>query len=335
MSHETTRLKTSGDPLADRRFAYGGMLRGAGDLAGAADLFAQTVELAPGWVAAWLALGEARRDLGDVPGAVAAWREALSLDPADPLGVEMKLALAGVAPMPSAPPESYVRALFDDYAPGFERALLGRLDYRAPTMIRAAVDAARPGARFARTLDIGCGTGLTGESLRGITAWLEGIDLAPAMIEQVRAKRVFDVLHLGDVQRFLAAETRLFDLIAAGDVAPYLGDLAPLMALVARRLEPGGLLVLTVELDPESVPSGWRLQPSMRYAHGEDHLQSAAAAAGLRPLSLQRFDLRLDRGLPVPGAVATFELPAAAAVVDRLWEDFAAPGSARPRRHRA
>jgi predicted TPR repeat methyltransferase len=314
MTQTLRDLKTSGDPLADRRYGYGAMLRGASDLSAAADLFAQTLELAPDWLAAWVALAEVRHELGETEAALAAWRRVLALHPADPFGVELKLALAGLAPAPQAPPEGYVRALFDDYAPGFEAALVGHLGYRVPLAIREAVAAARPWARFARALDLGCGTGLTGEALRAMAAWLEGVDLSQGMIDQARAKRVFDTLHVDEAQRFLGAEGRSFDLITAGDVAPYLGDLAALIALAARALEPQGLLVLTVELAPDNGPQGWLLQPSMRYAHSAAYVIACAGAAGLSLASRTDLALRLDRGAPVDGTVLTFARQSAAAL---------------------
>ncbi len=56
---------SSGDLIADRRYQWALDLIARGDLAGAADLLAQTAELAPGFAAAWFMLGEAREKLGD------------------------------------------------------------------------------------------------------------------------------------------------------------------------------------------------------------------------------------------------------------------------------
>lgn len=326
MTLERIRLKSSGDPLADRRYGYGAMLRAAGDLRAAADLFIQTLELAPGWIAAWMALAEVRHELGDRDGAIAAWREALRLDPTDPMGAELKLALAGGVAIPAAAPEGYVRALFDDYAAGFEAALLGRLAYAAPVAIRDAVEVLCPGARFGRGLDLGCGTGLAGEALRSRVGWLEGVDLSSGMIDQARAKRVFDALHVAEAVRFLAAETRQFDLVIAADVVPYLGDLGPLFGLVAERLAEGGMFVFSVELVEEMVGPGWRLQPSARYAHTREYLQQTGAAAGFALAGMVELTLRLDRAMPVPGAVLSFvQAGARVATALPLDREHAAP----------
>ena len=61
-------------------------------------------------------------------------------------------------------PQAYVRALFDQYAPKFEGALVDDLGYRGPALLFKAVLAVRAAAGkpalFKRAIDLGCGTGL-------------------------------------------------------------------------------------------------------------------------------------------------------------------------------
>ena len=71
----------SGNLIADRRFEWARDLEAKGDLAGAADLLTQALELAPGYASAWFALGELREKLGDRDGAIAAFREAGAAPP--------------------------------------------------------------------------------------------------------------------------------------------------------------------------------------------------------------------------------------------------------------
>lgn len=303
-------LKTSGDPVADRRYSYGEMFRSAGDLSAAADLFLQTAALVPAWAPAWVALGDVESERGDSKAALDAWRRALAADPADRVGVELRLARAGLAPVPDLPPEGWVRALFDDYAPGFDRALVERLGYATPGTIRALLDEVAPGRALPRVLDLGCGTGLTGEALRLRAGWLEGVDLAPGMLAQARAKGVFDALSEGEAVRFLDAGSEPFDLIVAGDMAPYLGALDALFASTARRLGLGGIFALSVETGADTAsPPGWRLRPTLRYAHSEGYLRALAASAGLSILALKPAPLRRDAGAWVEGLVGLFERP--------------------------
>ncbi len=59
---------SSGDLIADRRYGFASDLEKRGDLVGAADLYAQAVEIAPGFASAWFALGACRRGSAMWPG---------------------------------------------------------------------------------------------------------------------------------------------------------------------------------------------------------------------------------------------------------------------------
>src|ERR1044072_7347388 len=74
---------SSGDLIADRRYDFARAYAADGDLSAAADLYAQAVELAPGFASAWFALGEAREALGDGDAARAAFERATAADPED------------------------------------------------------------------------------------------------------------------------------------------------------------------------------------------------------------------------------------------------------------
>jgi len=141
---------SSGDLIADRRYDLARAYAADGDFVAAADLFAQAVELSPGFSSAWFALGEAREALGDRDGARAAFARAQAADPDDRHGAALHLARLGAADPASAALHGYVRTLFDQYAPRFDRALAD-LNYSAPAMLRDAV-AAR-GTRFGTMLD--------------------------------------------------------------------------------------------------------------------------------------------------------------------------------------
>src|SRR4029077_4429731 len=124
---------SSGDMIADRRFEFARDLQLKGDLAAAADLLAQAVELAPGFASAWFTLGEIREQLGERDAAVAAFGRASAADPDDRHGAGLRLMLSGAEKL-SDMPQAYVRALFDQYAPKFEAALVDDLGYRGPAL---------------------------------------------------------------------------------------------------------------------------------------------------------------------------------------------------------
>ena len=154
---------SSGDLMADRRFDFARDLQLKGDLVAAADLLLQATELAPGFASAWFTLGEIRERLGEREAAISAFRRAQMSDPDDRHGAGLRLMLLGAEPLSAMPP-AYVRALFDQYAPRFEAALVDDLGYRGPALLFKAVLSVRAALRkpafFKRAIDLGCGTGL-------------------------------------------------------------------------------------------------------------------------------------------------------------------------------
>ena len=205
---------SSGDLIVDRRYRFAQDLLARGDVAAAADLLEQVVEVAPDFVSAWFALGELREERGDRAGAVAAFGRARALDGADRHGAGLRLARLGVA-QSQAMSTAYVRTLFDQYAPRFDAALVDGLAYRAPALLRAAVGRVGNGGgggrtsagRFRQVLDLGCGTGLAGAAMRPLARRLVGVDLSPGMIAAAERKGLYDRLVTGDIVQFLAAET--------------------------------------------------------------------------------------------------------------------------------
>ena len=235
------------DPIAERRFLYARAAARERDWTATADVLEQTVEIAPRWAAAWFALGEARQQLGDFFRARAAFAEALRLDPDDAHGASLRLATLDGVP-PTALPAAYVARLFDDYAPRFNAHLTVELNYRGPELIAAAIEAAAPGRRFRRAVDLGCGSGLAGAPLRGCIDTLIGVDLSPGMIAEARRTGLYDALLVGDFVAFLVAGAEEdFDLVVAADAFVYLGDLAPALAAIRAALTSDGLVVLSLE----------------------------------------------------------------------------------------
>ncbi len=292
---------TSGDPAADRRFAYAQGALDDGDAGAAADLAAQALELAPRFAPAHALLGRARAALGERDAAVAALEAALSLNPDDPLGVRLDLARRGALPEAPALAPGFVRALFDAYAPRFDAHLVGALAYRGPAVILAALDAVVPGRTFPVVLDLGCGTGLMGEALRDRAGTLAGCDLSPAMVAAARAKEVYDRLAVAELAAFLDAEPPGgADLAVAADVLVYVGDLAPVFAAAARALAPGGLLAFTVQ---EGAGEGASLGEDDRFAHAAATVHDLARAHGLAVALSELASTRRDRGVDVPGRV--------------------------------
>ena len=309
-------FQSSGDLIADRRYEYAMAYLGAGAFAEAADLLLQLTEMAPEWPTAWAARADAAEKAGELASAIEAWRTVLRLDTDDIHGARLHLARLGDMPVPEAPPETYVRALFDSYAGRFDAALLEKLGYRAPWIIAERLRA-HAGDRmpFARGLDLGCGTGLVGEALAGEISWLDGVDISPQMIEQARRKGCYNSLHTGAIDVELARPGAQYDVVTAADVFVYMGDLGQTVRAVAARLVPGGFFAFTVEKTEEEP---FVLRDSLRYAHGLSYLRDILTGSGLEIIDCSEVELRQDRGAPITGlavlarrgAVLDADLPA-------------------------
>lgn len=249
---------------------------------------------------AWAALGERDKALK-------------ALDRADALGAaetdDLRAALTAGGADAAPPDAAYVRALFDRYAERFDKELVEKLDYRGPQLAAAAAARALPGRRDLRVLDLGCGTGLAGETLRPLASELQGVDLSSGMVAQARKRGVYDGLRVGGLVETLRETPAAWDLLAAADVLMYLGRLEPAFAAAAAALRPGGALVFTVEAmtDDEIAQAGAQapfLRASRRYAHAPEYLRAALDAAGLTLLFMDSAVLRMDRRQPVSGWVA-------------------------------
>ncbi|MBX9930466.1 MAG: methyltransferase domain-containing protein [Methylobacterium sp.] len=305
--------QSSGDILADRRYEYAQSCLAEGNALAAAEMAEQALDLAPRYAPAWFLLGrarEARHRKGGLPAdhdaAIRAYATALELDPEDGLGARLHLTRLGEGVMLEAMSPAYVRALFDGYAPRFERHLVGDLAYRGPAIVIDALDrVAGAAARFATVFDLGCGTGLMGEALTGRSQNLVGVDLSPAMLVRAEKSGHYRRLVAGDLRTFLIAEPEgIADLVVAADVFIYLGDLVPIFAAIATTLKPEGFCAFTVQShEGDDVVLG----EDGRYAHGDAFLRQAATACGLAVRLFEEAAVRRERGAAVPGRVVVLE----------------------------
>ncbi|MGJ8572322.1 MAG: methyltransferase domain-containing protein [Hoeflea sp.] len=323
----TSYQLSSGDLTADRRAHYARLYAEGDDLAAAIDLQRQALDLAPDWAAGWQALGHFAEKSGDQIGAADAWRKVLGLSPTDIFGAGLKLSLTGQAVTPPTPPSEYIEVLFDGYSDRFDTALVENLGYCVPERLTALLaDVAGADARFAKVIDLGCGTGLFGERIRRMTSWLEGYDLSQGMLAKAGEKGVYDHLGQADIlhgipaARLTGAEPA--DLVAAADVFAYFGDLGGVMAMASSLVADGGLLALSLEAGPEDCE--WMLQSSLRYCHGETYLRRQLDQHGLDLLTLSQEPIRRDGPNTISGLLAVARKRPSATVSKTLVERVSA-----------
>jgi SAM-dependent methyltransferase len=132
-----------------------------------------------------------------------------------------------------------VRDGYAAWAPTYDRVVQDEMDLRLLERLTTVRWSATR-----RALDLACGTGRIGRWLRrrGV-ARLDGIDLTAEMLEQARAKRLYDELQQGDMLASGLPSTA-YDLLTLVLADEHLAALPPLYREAARLCASGGQLVI-------------------------------------------------------------------------------------------
>ncbi|MBP7062539.1 methyltransferase domain-containing protein [Ferrovibrio sp.] len=201
-------------------------------------------------------------------------------------------------------PDDYLRWVFDGHADTFDRHLAA-LKYRGPWMIRSLAEQAWLPDASRALLDIGCGTGLNGPLFRPYASRLDGIDLAPRMIEQAKRRQVagqpaYDRLAVAEIHQFLEQiPAQVYDALLSTDVFIYIGRLERFFAQAARVLRPGGEILATIERGEATTPV--QLMPTGRYRQSDSYIAELAASHGFRLADSLDAPLRVEQGVAEPG----------------------------------
>ncbi len=240
---------------------------------------------------------------GKLNEAADAYKAVLELDPEDHGGVAVRLASMGKGNAPAKAPDAYVSTLFDQHAEVFDMVLVDQLGYSVPLMVRDKIEKLKPGP-FKRLLDLGCGTGLSGEALHDLVPHKTGVDIAGGMVEIADEKEVYNDLYVGEVVEFLKAdEDERWDLIVATDVLPYMGALEEFFAGVADNIEANGVFAFSSETLPADMlgEQNFMVGKNHRFAHAESYVRNLLEKTGFSILDLSPITVRFEQGEPVPG----------------------------------
>ena len=240
---------------------------------------------------------------GDIEAAVEAYRKVLELDPEDHGGAAVRIASMGRGETPPKAPDAYVETLFDQHAEVFEDVLVEQLGYAVPMMVRQRLQALGLGP-FKRLLDLGCGTGLTGEALRDMAGDMTGIDISENMVEIAHEKDLYETLYVAELEDFLEDnDDEPFDLVTATDVLPYLGALEPFFFGAAENMAAGGLLIFSSETLPADMMGErpYMVGPHQRFAHAEPYVRQRLDETGFDVVEVTDINVRMQDGQPTPG----------------------------------
>ncbi len=248
-------------------------------------------------------LGEAQLSQGRTDDALKSLRRALKKRPDNHFAAHLVSALTTAG----TPDRAYVTSLFDDYAGIFEEHLTQKLGYRVPEALVSML-AYHLGPKTI-ALDLGCGTGLVAEALAGKVEHIDGIDLAPKMVEQARARGRYRHLASGDCIDVMASAPDFigpYDLVCAADVFIYMGALETVFDTMLTRLAPGGLIAFSVET---TAAQDIEIRASGRFAHAPDYIDHIVKNRGLALLADQTHTIRQEQERPIAGHLYLLQTP--------------------------
>lgn len=248
---------------------------------------------------AWLGIGQCELERRQPQAALAAFRRASALLP-DSGAIRHLVAMLEGGEAPARAPDDYVLWVFDGHAESFD-SHLAALGYRGPQMIADLAAAAwRPEAAPTRAiLDLGCGTGQNAPLFRPHALRLDGVDLAPRMLQQSARRGGYDHLYKAEAHAFLRQPPVRYDVILSTDVFIYIGRLDDIFMFSKQCLNPGGEILCTVELHDGAEPV--QLMPTGRFRQSDAHVRAASAAAGFAVADSRDGTLRVEQGRAEPG----------------------------------
>lgn len=181
--------------------------------------------------------------------------------------MDSRAPLAPIPPMPAFYPEAerrdWLRRIFDDTAPDYDRferfvSLGSGPWYRRQALARAGL---APGMQ---ALDVATGTGLVArEALRlvGPSGRITGVDPSEGMLESARRLGIAAVTGYAESLPFPDAS---FDFVSMGYALRHVGDLRAALAEFRRVLKPGGRLCILEISRPRSRAGAGALHLYMR-----------------------------------------------------------------------
>jgi len=286
------------DPhYADAHYNLANTYETAGRLNDALDSYKKAIACQPDLARAHNNLANVYYALGKQEEAVEEYRRAVELDPASHSARHMLNSIRGTTP--ETTPIQYVESLFDKAAGEFENQLVGKLKYNSPRELKTdLITLLGRDCRFENAVDLGCGTGLSGQEFRSMSDRLTGVDISSKMIAEAKRKEVYDALSVGEILKFLEQSTETYDLFLATDVMVYFGNLAAFFATVKSRSMQGAYFLFSTE--------GWEgenytLRQTGRFAHSKKYIQNLAEKFQFSVESCQPTTVRMENDQPIAG----------------------------------
>lgn len=141
------------------------------------------------------------------------------------------------------------QSLYRDWAETYDETMLKGLNYRSPATVAALLDQHLQD-RAAPVLDVGCGTGLGGQSLtqRGFTT-IDGLDLSPDMMRVAQRRGVYRALITADLHQPLPMPDSSYGGAIGAGIFTHGHVDARCLDELFRVLRPGAPFAFTVKLE--------------------------------------------------------------------------------------
>lgn len=248
----------------------------------------------------WKTLGELAHIVGKRAEAKVAYERYLAYCP-DDAEIQHLLTSLRDDTAPARVPDECIKQLYERFSEFYESNMCDELGYSGPEHLSAAIEDVIGGRDGMSILDLGCGTGLAGSTMKHRASRLVGVDLSAEMVSLARGRNVYDKLDVAEITEFLHDCVETFDLIIACDALIYFGDLSQVIEPALARLNSNGVIAFSVESASESP---WALTDSGRYVHHADHVTEVATKLGLTATYRESF-LRMEYGKEVTALYVT------------------------------
>lgn len=186
--------------------------------------------------------------------------------------------------------QQYVQKLFDNFAPEYENRLHD-IEYTLPAKISEFI-----GELKGNILDLGCGTGLTGQYLKSEYNTLYGVDISSNMLELAEQKNIYQQLFHQDITDYLQNNQIKFDFIIAADVLCYIAQ----PELIFKFCAPTPLC-FSIETTEDT--DTYKITPSGRYKHSPHYIKQLLNKYGYTQIIEYSLNLRNENHQPVQGMI--------------------------------
>lgn len=276
----------------------GNVLKLLNQLEEAKEAYDKAVEIWPEFSEAHYNLGILFKESEHWAAAEKEYRLAAELDPSNHSAKHMLSALSGKSV--DAAPLEYVEGLFDRFAATFDEELINKLSYGTPDLLKDLImKETQDEFKCQNVVDLGCGTGLSGKAIRGLSQQLTGIDASKKMLAVAGKKKVYDKLWQGEICEALSTIKETFDLFFAADVFVYIGNLEQVFSVVKKHARKEALFVFSTESHSED--EDFDLRVTGRFAHSVDYVKKVAQKTGFMVERVESANIRKDKGKWIKG----------------------------------